>query len=56
MRMRWCKRITEVFGLSVADIVKYIDGEISSTGLDTDCHPGERIKGRLVTFLQADNA
>ncbi|KAL1848356.1 hypothetical protein Daus18300_013638 [Diaporthe australafricana] len=55
-RMRWFKMITEVFGLSVDEIIKCVDGEIDSTRVDSGQHPGRRIKNRLVAVLQTDNS
>ena len=54
-RMRWVKDITGVFGLSIADVARHIEGEISSARLNVDQKAQRGIKDRLVTFFRASN-
>lgn len=49
-RIHLIKEITDVFGLSIANVVECIDDAVASARLDTDKNNVKRIKDRLVTF------
>lgn len=53
-RIHLIKEITDVFGLSIADVVERINDAVASAGLDTDKNLGKRIKDRFVTSLKQE--
>lgn len=52
-RMRWVKKISDVFNLSIADVIEPLEGAITSARLEEDRNAIKRIKDQLVSFLQA---
>lgn len=53
-RIHLIREITDVFGLSMANVVECIDDAVASARLDTDKNPVKRIKEHFVTVLKQE--
>lgn len=54
-RIDWVKEVISIFRLSMAEIAKYLDDEISRVGLDLDKRNEKQIMDRFVAFCGTDD-